>query len=51
MSEDTSNGDFITVQALDSKLGVIYSNYSNSGNYEIAAYHSWDNFLEADRSY
>ena len=49
-SEDTSNGDFITVQALDSKLGVIYSNYSNSGNYEIAAYHSWDNFLEADRS-
>jgi len=48
--EDTSNGDFITVQALDSKLGVIYSNYSNSGNYEIAAYHSWDNFLEADRT-
>ncbi|MEO2142896.1 MAG: T9SS type A sorting domain-containing protein, partial [Flavobacteriaceae bacterium] len=43
-------GDFITVQALDSKLGVIYSNYSNSGNYEIAAYHSWDNFLEADRT-
>ena len=48
--ESTSNGDFITVQALDSKLGVIYSNYSNSGNYEIAAYHSWDNFLEADRT-
>jgi hypothetical protein len=49
-SESTSNGDFITVQALDSKLGVIYSNYSNSGNYEIAAYYGWDDFLEADRN-
>ena len=49
-SESESNGDFITVQALDSKLGVIYSNYSNSGNYEIAAYYGWDEFLEADRN-
>jgi len=49
-SESTSNGDFITVQALDSKLGVIYSNYSNSGNYQIAAYYGWDNFLAADRN-
>ncbi|MGY8946274.1 MAG: PA domain-containing protein [Flavobacteriales bacterium] len=49
-SETSSNGDFITVQALDSKLGVIYSNYSNSGNYEIAAYYGWDNFSEADRN-
>ena len=49
-SESTSNGDFITVQALDSKLGVIYSNYTNSGNYEIAAYYGWDDFKQADRN-
>ena len=47
-SESTQYGDFINVQALDSKLGVIYSNYRNNGNYEIAAYVGWDDFKTAD---
>ena len=48
--ENDSNGEFITVQALDSKLGVLYSNYSTSGNFQIAAYYGWDDFLEADKN-
>ena len=47
-NESTQYGDFINVQALDSKLGVIYSNYRNNGNYEIAAYVGWDDFQTAD---
>jgi len=46
-SESTSNGDFINIQALDSKLGVLYSNY---GNNQIAAYYGWDDFLAADKN-
>ena len=43
-NETSQNGDFINVQALDSKFGILYSNYSNSVNYSIAAYYDWDDF-------
>ena len=37
-SENQSNGDFINVQALDSKYGVIYSNYESGGQNQVAAF-------------
>ena len=43
-NETSQNGDFINIQALDSKFGILYSNYSNSVNYSIAAYYDWDDF-------
>ena len=44
-SEGTSNGDFINTQALDSKFGVLYSNY---GSNSVVAYYDWDDFSDAD---
>ena len=49
-SESTSNGDFINIQALDSKFGIIYSNYSGDNGFQIVAYVGWDDFKEADRT-
>ncbi len=44
--EDTSNGDFITTQALDSKKGYLYSNYRSGGTNQIALYNDWDDFSD-----
>ena len=49
-SENESNGDFINVQALDSKYGVIYSNYESGGQNQVAAFVNWDDFKAADRN-
>ena len=49
-SEGSTNGDFITVQDLDSNRGVVYSNYRSGGTNRIIAYHSWDDFEDADRN-
>jgi len=49
-SENVSNGDFINVQALDSKYGVIYSNYESGGQNQVAAFVNWDDFKAADRN-
>ncbi|NCV19951.1 MAG: hypothetical protein EBW42_14635, partial [Rhodobacterales bacterium] len=49
-SEDESNGDFINVQALDSKYGVIYSNYESGGQNQVAAFVEWDDFKAADQN-
>ena len=49
-SESSTNGDFITVQDLDSNRGVVYSNYRSGSNNRIIAYHSWDDFKDADRN-
>ena len=49
-SENSTNGDFITVQDLDSNRGVVYSNYRSGGTNRIIAYHSWDDFEDADRN-
>jgi hypothetical protein len=46
-SESSSNGDFINTQALDSNLGVLYSNY---GSNQIAAYYGWDDFKESEKN-
>ncbi|TYP99804.1 putative secreted protein (Por secretion system target) [Tenacibaculum adriaticum] len=37
-SEDTSNGDFINQEELDSNLNILYSNYSNGTNIRIRRY-------------
>ena len=37
-NESTSNGDFINVEALDSRLNILYSNYSNGSNFIIKRY-------------
>ena len=37
-SESESNGDFINVEELDSKLNVLYSNYSSGTNFIIRRY-------------
>ena len=49
-SENESNGDFINVQALDSKYGVIYSNYESGGQNQVAAFVEWDDFKAADQN-
>ena len=49
-NQTSQNGDFINVQALDSKFGILYSNYSNSVNNSVAAYYDWDNFNSSDVS-
>ena len=49
-NQTSQNGDFINVQALDSKFGILYSNYSNSLNNAVAAYYDWDNFNPSDVS-
>jgi len=36
--EDTSNGDFINQQDLDSNLDILYSNYSSGNNFAIKRY-------------
>jgi len=41
--ESESKGDFINTQALDSKKGFLYSNYSE-GSYQIALFHDWHEF-------
>ena len=48
-NESAQNGDFINIQALDSNLGIIYSNYSGS-LYQIISYYGWDSFSEDDRN-
>ena len=40
----TENGDFINTQALDSKEGILYSNYRGDGINRIALYYDWDDF-------
>ena len=47
LNEGGSNGDFITVQALDSNLGIVYSNY---GSNRIIVMYDWDDFKEEDRN-
>ena len=47
--ENGSNGDFINNQALDSKLGVLYSNYDGVLGARIAAYYGWDDFKSSDK--
>ena len=47
LNEGGSNGDFITTQALDSNLGIVYSNY---GNNRIIVIYGWDDFKEEDRN-
>ena len=42
--ESSSRGDFINVQALDSKFGIIYSNYTSAVQAEVVAYYDWDDF-------
>ena len=37
-NESTRNGDFINQEDLDSNLNILYSNYSNGGNYIIRRY-------------
>lgn len=37
-NENTSNGDFINQEALDSNLDILYSNYSSGSNYVIRMY-------------
>ncbi len=37
-NENTSNGDFINQEELDSKLNILYSNYSSGSNYLIRRY-------------
>tara|TARA_B100000989_G_scaffold269810_1_gene225499 strand:- start:4904 stop:9235 length:4332 start_codon:yes stop_codon:yes gene_type:complete len=49
-SEGGRNGDFITVQDLDSNRGVIYSNYRSGNTNRIIAYHSWDDFQDTDQN-
>ena len=49
-SESTTNGDFITVQDLDSNRGVVYSNYRSGNNYRIAAFYGWDDFNDSDQN-
>ena len=49
-SENASNGDFINIQALDSKYGVIYSNYESGGQNQVAAFVEWDDFKAADQN-
>ena len=36
------NGDFINVQALDSKNGILFSNYSSGSGNKIKLYYDWD---------
>ena len=48
--ESESNGDFINIQALDSDLGVIYSNYESGGQNQVAAFINWDDFPEELKS-
>jgi len=36
------NGDFINVQALDSKNGILFSNYSSGAGNKIKLYYDWD---------
>ena len=45
-SNEDNEGDFINTQALDSNLGIIYS---NAGNGKVRAYHNWDNFAPGSR--
>ena len=47
--ETSQNGDFINIQALDSKLGYLYSNYSNAVGNQIIVYYGWDDFKAADK--
>ena len=47
LNESGSNGDFITTQALDSNLGIVYSNY---GQNRIIVLYDWDDFKEEDRN-
>ena len=47
LNEGGSNGDFITIQALDSNLGIVYSNY---GQNRIIVMYDWDDFKEEDRN-
>ena len=47
LDENGSNGDFITTQALDSKLGIVYSNY---GQNRIIVIYDWDDFDVNDRN-
>ncbi len=47
LNEGGSNGDFITTQALDSNLGIVFSNY---GNNRIIVMYDWDDFKEEDRN-
>ena len=49
-SENSTNGDFITVQDLDSNRGVVYSNYRSGGNNRIAAFYGWDDFNDSDQN-
>ena len=49
-SESSTNGDFITVQDLDSNRGVIYSNYRSGNNNRIAAFYGWDDFNDSDQN-
>ena len=48
-NETGSNGDFINTQALDSKLGVLYSNYNGALGAQIAAFYGWDDFKAGDK--
>jgi hypothetical protein len=45
-SNEDNEGDFINTQALDSNLGIIYS---NAGNGKVRAYYNWDNFAPGSR--
>ena len=49
-NESNSKGEFINVQALDSKFGILYSNYSSSVIFSIAAYYDWDDFKSSEVS-
>ena len=40
----TENGDFINTEALDSKEGILFSNYRGDGINRIALYYDWDDF-------
>ena len=47
LNEGGSNGDFITTQALDSNLGIVYSNY---GQNRIVVIYDWDDFKDEDKN-
>ena len=50
LSESGSNGDFITTQALDSNLGIVYSYYGSGSYSSIIAIYDWDDFDPNDRN-
>ena len=46
-SNEDNEGDFINTQALDSNLGIIYS---NAGSGKVRAYYNWDDFAPGSRT-